>query len=117
MTTGRSPADTAAPPARPAPAARSAVVEAAVTALFTTWVAWPFLSPAGYVTGYDTVAYGGPNLAFTYAELGVVRLPGAERHHLRRAPVRGDAETAVFSPLQLLAAPVGSPLDVLAIRN
>ena len=116
MTTGRSPAGTAAPPARPAPSRRSAVVEAVVTALFTTWVAWPFLGPAGYVTGYDTVTYGGPNLAFTYTELGAGRLPVWNDTIFGGAPFAANAQTAVFSPLQLLAAPLGAPraLDVLS---
>jgi len=49
--------------------------EVGVVALFTTWVAWPFLTTHGWVTGYDAVPYGGPNLAYTLRELEAGRLP------------------------------------------
>lgn len=40
-------------------------LEIVASALFTLVVAWPFLRLDRYVTGFDTVAYSGPNLDLT----------------------------------------------------
>src|SRR5262249_23928701 len=63
------PAATLAPPdtaAEDAPGGRrwrrSAAVEHAVVSVLTLALSWPFLRRTPYVTGFDTVAYSGPNL-------------------------------------------------------
>ena len=49
-------------------------LETAAASLFTLVVAWPFLRPDRYVTGFDTVAYSGPNLDLTLRSMRGGRL-------------------------------------------
>ncbi|MEZ5141762.1 MAG: hypothetical protein R2726_04480 [Acidimicrobiales bacterium] len=75
--------------------------EAAATAAVTTLVAWPWLSPTQYVTVFDTVTYGGPNLAFTYAELRAGRLPAWDPTIFGGATHLGNPPAAVLYPVKL----------------
>ncbi len=73
-----------------------------VVAVFTTWVAWPFLTTHGWVTGYDTVTYGGPNLATTLRELEAGRLPVWNEDLFAGVPHLANPQAAVLYPLKWL---------------
>lgn len=87
------------------PVRRARALEAVAVAAFTLWVALPFLGP-GYVTGYDTVTYSGPNLVFTWSELRAGRLPTWTPLLFGGSAFAANSQTAVFNPLHWLFLPV-----------
>jgi hypothetical protein len=48
---------------------------ALLPAALTAWIALPFARPDRWVTGFDTVAYSGPNLVVSLGEIGHGRIP------------------------------------------
>jgi hypothetical protein len=111
-------------PVAPAPAdvprwRRPKVIEAVGSALFTIYVAWPFLSFSQYVTTYDTVAYTGPNLAYTFRELRAGHFPLWNDAIFNGVPHLGSPQTALMSPLKYLFLPfeVSRALELMAATN
>jgi len=83
--------------------------EAIAIVVFTTWIAWPFLAPGGYVTDYDTAAYSGPNLEATYRAWSEGRLPWWEPGVFGGTAFSANLQTAIFYPLKLVFWPLGAP--------
>jgi hypothetical protein len=75
--------------------------EALAAGVFTTVVAWPWLSLSQYVTAYDTVTYSGPNTAFSWAELKAGRLPTWDPTIFGGATHLGNPPAAVLYPVKL----------------
>jgi hypothetical protein len=98
---------------------RARVVEAVASAIFTVYVAWPFLSLNQYVTIYDTFAYSGPNLAFTFRELRAGHLPTWNDTIFNGVPHLANAQTAPLSPIKFLFlfVEVGRALELITATN
>src|SRR5262249_4657129 len=75
---------------------RPGVIEAAATAIFTIYVAWPYLSFSQFVTSYDTVTYGGPNLAYFYQNVKAGHLPIWNDSIFNGVPNAANANAAIF---------------------
>lgn len=99
--------------------ARPRAAEAVVTALFSTYVAWPFLFGAGYVTGYDTVTYSGPHLSVTFDALSSGRLPQWNDELFGGTVQLANTQTGVFSPLKPLFLWAGPQraMELLAVTH
>lgn len=95
------------------------MLEAVATAVFAIYVAWPFLSLNQYVTAYDTITYGGPQLAFTFKELRAGHLPTWNDGIFAGVPHLANAQTAPFYPVKLLFLPfeVGRALELITAAN
>lgn len=73
---------------------------------FTLWAAWPFLRPHRYVTGFDTLAYSGPNLAYTLREWKHHTVPLWNTDLFGGAPHLANTQAGALYPLKLLVAPI-----------
>lgn len=99
---------------------RPRLVEAAATAIFTIYVAWPFLSFTQYVTSYDTVTYGGPNLAYLYREVKAGgNLPIWNDSIFNGVPNLANPNTAMVNPVKWLFLPLdaGRALELITAAN
>lgn len=83
-------------------AVRPRSIEAAAAALFTLWIAWPYLVPGRPVVSLDGLIYTGPNMRVTLDALGDGRLPLWNDMIFGGVPHAGNPQTAVFSPTKLL---------------
>ena len=86
-------------------ACNGARLEIAASSLFTLIVAWPFLRPDQYVTGFDTVAYSGPNLDLTLRSMRAGNLlAGWNDAIFGGVPHLGNPQAgAVYAPKWLFA--------------
>jgi len=84
-------------------------LEVLAIVVFTTWIAWPFLAPGGYVVDFDTAAYSGPNLEATYRAWGDGRLPWWEPGVFGGTAFSANLQTAVYYPLKVVFWPLGAP--------
>ncbi|MDH4145055.1 MAG: hypothetical protein OEY23_07785 [Acidimicrobiia bacterium] len=69
-------------------------------ALFTLYVAWPFLRSDRFVTGVDTYLYSGPNLDLTLRGLRSGRIITWNDYIFGGIPHAANPQTAVFYPLK-----------------
>ncbi len=86
---------------------RTAAIEHAVVAVFTLVTAWPFLRRHSYVTGFDTVAYTGPNLNVTLDAWRHLRLALWNGLIFGGVTNIGNPAAGALYPLKLLALPFG----------
>ncbi len=84
-------------------------VEEVAVALVTLAVAWPFLRPDRWVTGFDTVAYSGPNLEVTFDAWRHGRLAGWNDLIFGGIPHLANPQTAVLYPVKVLGLPFDVP--------
>jgi hypothetical protein len=84
---------------------RALLTELVGSWIFTTWVAWPFLRPDRYVTGFDALAYSGPNLRFTLESWKAGRIPAWNDTIFGGAPHLGNHPSGALYPLKVLALP------------
>lgn len=75
----------------------------ALPVLLYLWVALPFLRPDRWVTGFDTVAYSGPNAIVTRAGWREWRVPQWNSEIFGGAAHLANLQAAVFDPLFALA--------------
>ncbi len=81
-------------------------LEAAAAAVFSLYVAWPYLSLTQHVTGYDTVTYSGPNLAYWMREVKGGHLPQWNDQIFGGVPFIANPQTGSLYPLKLLFLPL-----------
>ena len=81
---------------------RAFLAELAGALGFTTWLAWPFLRTDRWIVGFDTVAYTGPNYAFTRRIWSHWRVPFWNDEIFGGVPHLANPQTAVLYPLKLL---------------
>lgn len=98
---------------------RARIAEAIAVGLFTLWVAWPFVQPGRYVLAYDTVTYGGPNLAFTFAQWKHGHVPTWNDTLFGGVYHLANAQAAVLYPVKLLFLPLraGEALDLITATH
>ena len=98
-------ASTLMPRVRSTAERRPDLIEAAATLVAAFWLAWPFWRPGRYVVGFDTAAYSGPNLRFTFDEWGAGRLPLWNDRIFGGVAHLGNTQAGVLYPFRLLVAP------------
>ncbi len=81
------------------------LIEAAATLVAALWLAWPFWRPGRYVVGFDTAAYSGPNLRFTFDEWGAGRLPLWNDRIFGGVAHLGNSQVGALYPFRMLVAP------------
>jgi Bacterial membrane protein YfhO len=86
---------------------RTAAIEHAVATVFTLAVSWPFLRRHTYITGFDTVAYSGPNLNVTLEAWRHFRLALWNGLIFGGVTHIGNPAAGALYPLKLLALPFG----------
>jgi len=108
------PAATLAPPdaaAEDAPEGRRwgrpAAIEHAVVTVLTLALSWPFLRRRTYVTGFDTVAYSGPNLNVLLDAWRHLRLALWNGQIFGGVTNIGNPAAGALYPLKVLALPFG----------
>lgn len=77
---------------------------AALPAALTAWIALPFVRPDRWVTGFDTVAYSGPNMVVSLGEIREGRIPQWNPDIFGGVTHLGNAQAAVFEPLMWLGS-------------
>ena len=109
--------DAAAEPAPPPSRRRVAWIEHAVVSVLTIATAWPFLRRHSFVTGFDTVAYSGPNLRLTLDAWRHGRLALWNDLIFGGVTHVGNPAAGALYPLKALALPFGVSrgLSVLVI--
>lgn len=85
---------------------RGARLELLLTGLLTAWVISPFVRPDRFVTSFDTVAYGGPNLAFTLEAFRDGYLPSWNDRIFGGVAHLANPQAGVLYPFKLLFVPV-----------
>lgn len=70
-----------------------------VPAILAAWVAVPFVRIDRWVTGFDTIAYSGPNVVVSLREIRHGRIPQWNPDIFGGITHIGNAQAAVFEPL------------------
>jgi hypothetical protein len=98
---------------------RVALIEHGSASLFTLVVAWPFLRAHTFVTGFDTVAYSGPNLRVAMRAWRHLRLPLWNNLIFGGVTNIGNPAAGALYPLKALALPFGVSrgLEVLIVAH
>ncbi|MFZ6005533.1 MAG: YfhO family protein [Actinomycetota bacterium] len=73
-------------------------------AALTAWVAMPFVRLDRWVTGFDTIAYSGPNLVVSVREIRRGRVPQWNPEIFGGVTHIGNAQAAVFEPLMWITS-------------
>ena len=73
-----------------------------IVALTSLWLTRPFWMPGGYVVGFDTFSYSGPNLLVTEEAVRAGRLPVLNDLIFGGVPHLGNPQTGVLYPAHLL---------------
>lgn len=84
------------------PRLSASVAAGLATSALTVWVAIPFLRPDRWVTGFDTVAYSGPNLLTSIREIRGGRIPQWNPAIFGGVTHVGNSQAAVFEPFMWL---------------
>jgi hypothetical protein len=98
---------------------RARRIEAALVGVFTLLVAWPFLRPDRFVLGYDTVTYGGPNLAVTFTQWKSGHVPTWNDSLFGGVYQLANSQAAVLYPVKLAFLPLraGEALDLITATH
>ena len=64
-------------------------IEFALVAVVWVWVAWPFLAPARFVYGFDTLSYSGPATKTTFEAWKNLQIPLWSEHVFGGVPFLG----------------------------